>query len=148
MTGKEKEKKVNILMVDEDEYTKIFFKDIFWLHGLDEKFELTMVNSAGEAEKILKDKKDEITCVFFDLVMSVEKDGRSKKTPEGGLAFLKSIKDNPELKKVKMITLSTFDVAEYEKKAKDQGVDMFLHKSEMLPQDFVEVLNKLYDSVK
>ncbi|HAS95381.1 TPA: hypothetical protein DCS99_03110, partial [Candidatus Wolfebacteria bacterium] len=47
--------KINILLVDDNEVIRIFFKDIFWLHGLGNQFHLEIASGVDEALAIVRD---------------------------------------------------------------------------------------------
>ena len=57
--------KINILLVDDNEVIRVFFKDIFWLHGLEGQFHLEIASGVDEALTILHDPSKKIDVVFW-----------------------------------------------------------------------------------
>ena len=84
--------KIKILLVDDDEMIRIYFRDIFWIHGLDNKYEFSVAENIEKAEKIISDPKNRPNLMLLDLTMPVEKDDRVSVSPEAGLEFLKKLK--------------------------------------------------------
>ena len=44
-------KKVKILFIESDEMMRIYFRDIFWIYGRNDTYEVTTAASFVEAEK-------------------------------------------------------------------------------------------------
>ncbi|MEK9154754.1 MAG: response regulator [Patescibacteria group bacterium] len=135
--------KIKILLVDDDEMIRIYFRDIFWIHGLDNKYDLTTVESPQKAEAIISDPKTRPHIIFTDLVMPAEKDGRIITSPEAGLNFLKKIKTDPELKDVKVIVFSGHSEDTLKKQVKELGAENYMIKSDNLPKDLIEYVEKM-----
>ena len=47
-------KKQKILLVDDNELTRIYFREVFWLHGLEYKYDLFMAENIETAETLLE----------------------------------------------------------------------------------------------
>ncbi len=135
--------KVNILLVDDNEVIRIFFKDIFWLHGLEGKFHLETASGVDEAWAILRDPEKKIDVVFLDLVMPFKKDGKDVTTCEAGLSILKGIKEDSNMKHIKVIIFSGYTDKHDVEEAKKYGADMYLAKEEHLPQDLIRIFGSL-----
>ena len=64
-------KKIKILIVDSDEMMRIYFRDIFWIHGRSGQYEVVMASTIEEAEKLVFDintRPDTIFGVTFMVV--------------------------------------------------------------------------------
>lgn len=140
--------KKKILLIDDNEIMRIFFKDVFWLHGLDDKFKLELADGIEEAKKILADQERCPSIIFLDLVMPFEKDGRKIISEEAGLAFLKEIKTDKNLSKIRVFVFSSSDSKKTIETALKAGAERFLVKQEHLPQDLVKVVEGLYEEKK
>lgn len=135
--------KINILLVDDNEVIRIFFKDIFWLHGLEDRFHLEIATGVDDAMAILHDPSKKIDVVFLDLVMPFKKDGREITTSEAGLSILKSVKSDANMSHVKVIVFSGYTDKKDIEEAKKSGADMYLAKEEHLPQDLIRIFDGL-----
>lgn len=135
--------KINILLVDDNEVIRIFFKDIFWLHGLEGQFHLEIASGVDEAFAILRDPAKKIDVIFLDLVMPIKKDGKEITTSEAGLSVLRTVKADPDLKHIKVIVFSGYTDKKDIEEAKKNGADMYLAKEEHLPQDLIKIFDGL-----
>lgn len=135
--------KINILLVDDNEVIRIFFKDIFWLHGLEGQFHLEIASGVDEAWAILNDTAKKIDIVFLDLVMPFKKDGKEITTSEAGMSILRGIKGSEALKHIKVIVFSGYTDKKDIENAKKNGADMYLAKEEHLPQDLIRIFDGL-----
>ena len=71
--------KKKILLVDDNEIIRLMFANIFWLHGLDDKYELTTVSSMSEASVFIANPATRPNIIFTGLVMPFEKNGKIDK---------------------------------------------------------------------
>ena len=135
--------KINILLVDDNEVIRIFFKDIFWLHGLKEQFHLEIAAGVDEALAILHDPAKKIDVVFLDLVMPITKDGKEITTSEAGMSVLRTVKSDPTMSHIKVVVFSGYTDKKDIEEAKKNGADMYLAKEEHLPQDLIRIFDGL-----
>lgn len=135
--------RIKILLVDDDEMLRIYFKDIFWIHNLEYKYELTVVDNIKKAEEIINNPETHPDIIFLDLVMPIEINDRMKATPEAGLGLLKKIKSDPKLKNIKVIVLSGHDEKTLMNKVKKLGAENYLIKGNNLPKDLVNFIEKI-----
>ncbi|MEK7635944.1 MAG: response regulator [Patescibacteria group bacterium] len=135
--------RIKILLVDDDEMLRIYFKDIFWIHNLEYKYELTVVDNIKKAEEIINNSETRPDIIFLDLVMPIEIDGRIKTTPEAGLGLLKKIKSDPKLKNTKIIVLSGHNEKALMSEVKKLGAENYLIKGDNLPKDLVNFIEKI-----
>lgn len=140
-TSQAKEK-VRVLLVDDEEIVRIYFRDIFWIYDLQSHFEILVASDISEAEKIIMNKATRPKVIFLDLVLPYEKDGRVSKTPEGSFMLLQKIKSDPELKNIKVVILSGHDEKVYRDKAKELGAETYLIKGDNTPRDLIEFVKK------
>lgn len=134
--------KKKILLVDDNEAIRIYFQDVFWIHGLEKHYDIIAANSIKKAEEIIKNPETRPDIIFLDLVMPFEKDGKIETTAEAGLSLLERIKKDPELKKIMVVVFSSFDESSYKEKAKKLGADQYLVKGDALPQDILAFIEK------
>lgn len=135
--------KTKILLVDDDEMIRIYFRDVLWIHGLESKCEITIVGSVAEAEKIINDPQKRPQIIFLDLVMPIEKDGRKIVSPEAGFKFLKKIKADENLKKIKVIIFSSHSEESLKEKAKRLGAEDYIVKGTHLPKELAGEIEKI-----
>lgn len=135
--------KKKILLVDNNEFTRLMFSDIFWLHGLDDECEFSAVATTEEALPIINTKETRPDVVFTGLVMPINKDGKAEVSAEAGFSLIQNIKSNPETKSVRVVVFSDFDEEEYREHAKALGAEMYLRKDSSIPQDLVRIVHSL-----
>jgi CheY-like chemotaxis protein len=140
-------KKQKLLLVDDNELTRIYFREVFWLHGLEYKFDLEMAESLEQASNCVNNPATRPDIIFLGLVMPIKVGHHTVTTPEAGFNLLRHIRSNPELKNTKVFIFSAFDKPEYKETAKQLGADAYLVKGQNLPGDllaFVEqhLINK------
>mgnify|MGYP001609033089 CR=1 FL=1 len=140
------ENKIKVLLIDDDEMIRIYFQDIFWIHGLDNRYELVVINDVKKAEEIINNPSTKPNIVFMDLVMPIEKDGKIITTPEAGLDLLKKIKSDEQLKKIKVVVFSGHDEESIKNKVKKLGAENYLIKGSSLPRELVEFIDKIASS--
>lgn len=138
--------KIKILLVDDDEMVRIYFRDIFWIHGLEYKYELSTVENIKKAEGLINDPQTRPQIVFLDLVMPMEYQGKIITTPEAGFTLLKKIKSDPQLKNIIVIVFSGHEDEKLQKQAKDLGAETYLIKGDNLPKELVEFVEKIAQS--
>lgn len=132
--------KKKILLIDDNEIVRLMFSNVFWLHGLDDKFDLTAISRTEEAENVLSNPATRPDIVFMGLVMPFTKDGRTETSAEAGFSMLKRIKDDPATKSARVVIFSSFDEGWYREQAISLGAEMYLKKSESMPQDLIKLL--------
>ena len=132
--------KKKILLIDDNEVMRIMFSNIFWIHGLDDEYEITAIGNVSEAETILTNETTRPDFILTGLVMPFVKDGKTTTTAEAGFTLLKRVKDDPALAHIRVIIFSSYEDEEYQKKALALGAEKYLKKKESLPQDIVDVI--------
>lgn len=137
-----KEKKIKILLVDDDELTRIYFRDIFWIHGFEKKYEILTADGPEEAEKIIQNPQTRPEIIFLDLIMPRSKGGLEL-TWETGLNLLKKIKKDPKLKKIKVVVYTGLIDDFVRSQVQQLGAEMYVVKGENLPKDVIELTEKI-----
>lgn len=135
------EKPIKILSVEDDEFMRIFLRDIFWIHGVKHNYEFQMTENTGKAKELLQDPKNRPDIIFLDLMLPDHTGGTLDK--EAGFHFLEYIKSTPELKDIKVIIFSAYSDKEIKDKALALGADNFLVKGEYLPQELIKATQDL-----
>ncbi|KKR88478.1 MAG: CHEMOTAXIS PROTEIN CHEV-CheY like protein receiver-like protein [Candidatus Wolfebacteria bacterium GW2011_GWA2_42_10] len=135
--------RIKILLVDDDEMIRIYFRDIFWIHGLEYKYELTVADNLKKAEETINNPETRPNIIFLDLVMPIEKDGRVISSPEAGFSIIKKIKSDPNLKKIKIIVFSGHSEKSLQDQVKTLGAENYLVKGDNLPKELVEFVEKI-----
>ena len=137
--------RIKILLVDDDEMLRIYFKDIFWIHNLEYKYELTVADNIKKAEEIINNPETCPNIIFLDLVMPIKTDGQTITSPQAGLGLLKKIKSDPKLKNIKVIVLSGHGEKTLMNEVKKLGAENYLIKGDNLPKDLVNFIEKIAD---
>lgn len=133
--------KKKILLIDDNEIVRLMFSNIFWLHGLDDKYELTTVGSTEEALVFIANQATRPNIIFTGLVMPFIKNGKKETSAEAGFSLLKRVKSDPETSSIRVIIFSGYNEEEYRAQAIDLGAEMYLKKGENLPQDIIQIIS-------
>jgi len=136
-------RKQKILLVEDNEMVRIYFREIFWIHGLENKYELQVIESVDKAITLLDIPGFIPDIIFLGLVMPMNFEGRMITTPEAGFSLLKKIKADPKFLHTKVIIFTGHDSKEYQEKAKQLGADAYLVKHENMPQELVQFVEHL-----
>ena len=143
----ETKQKIKILLIDGNEMMRIYFRDIFWIHGCSDRYEIAMASSLKEAEKILMEKKTRPNTIFLDLMMRVKEeednspDGQIKRT----LSFIEKIKSNKDLSDIKIIIHSSHREESLKEEVYKLGVDGYLIKGELMPKEIIFFTDKIHE---
>lgn len=131
-----------ILAIEDDEFMKIFLRDVFWIHGFHETHSLNIVENVGKAEALLKDENVKPDLIFLDVMSASNRGWNSVADMEARFQFLKKIKADKATKNTKVIIFSTYSDGEIESRALKLGADKFLVKGECMPEDFVKIVRE------
>lgn len=137
--------KKKILLIDDNEIVRLMFSNVFWLHGLNDNYELNTVGRIDEAFKFIEDPSTKPDIIFTGLVMPFEKDGNVETTAEAGFSLLKKLKADPSTQNIRVIIFSGYNEEEYKTQALALGAEMYLKKGENMPQDIIEIIRS-FDS--
>jgi CheY-like chemotaxis protein len=137
--------KQKILLVDDNEIIRIYFREVFWIHGLESQYFLEMAETIHQALELINMPETRPDIIFLGLVMPMEQGGRKVTSPEAGFSLLSKVKSDPVLQTIRVVIFSGYDQKEYQERAKELGADAYLLKQENMPQElikFIERLNK------
>ncbi|MBU3925716.1 response regulator, partial [Patescibacteria group bacterium] len=126
--------------VDDDEFIKILFKDIFWVHGDEDLYDVKVVSTIEEARRLMNDPETCPCILFLDLMLSGPKENFSLDKNES-LKFLEEIKKDKNKKDITIVIFSGYGEKEVVKKAVELGADKFLVKGEFLPKDLIQLVD-------
>lgn len=140
------QKKIKILLVDSDEMMRIYFRDVFWIHGRSDTYEIMMASSLEEAEKNISDKDTKPDTIFMDVMtmcsnMHCGGDEQTRKA----LSFIERIKKDKDLSSMKVIIFSNKKEESIKDEASKLGVDGFLTKGELMPKDIIDFTDKIHE---
>jgi CheY-like chemotaxis protein len=136
-------RKKKLLLIDDNEIVRLMFSNVFWLHGLDDKYDLTTVGSTEEAMVFVENPATRPDIIFMGLVMPFQKNGKTETSAEAGFSMLKRIKSDPQTKQTRIVIFSSFNEEEYRAQALALGAEMYLKKDENMPQDILKIIRAL-----
>ncbi|MFA6586306.1 MAG: response regulator [Candidatus Paceibacterota bacterium] len=139
-------KKIKILLIDSDDMVRIYFRDIFWVHGRSDTYEITMASSIEEAEKKIIDKETKPDTIFLDVMMT-SPGGRSGNDEQikKNLSFVERIKKDKDMSSIKIIIFSNKKEESIKEEASKLGADGFLVKGELMPKDIIDFTDKIHE---
>jgi len=141
------EKKIKILLVDDDKMMRIYFRDIFWVHGRNDKYEVMIVSSLEEANEKIVDPLTKPDTIFLDVMMPVVGGNSSSEFHiKRCLDFISKIKQTPELSKTKIVIYSGQKDKSLQDAVNKLGVDGYLIKGELMPKEIIAFTDKLHES--
>lgn len=132
---------IKILSIEDDEFMRIFLKDIFWIHGPRNNIEFVNVKNIKEAEEMLNNKKFAPDLIFLDLMLPNEENGKADMA--ASFQFLEKLKANLETKDIKVVIFSGYSDKEIKKRVLSLGADKFLLKGEYLPHELIKVVQEI-----
>ncbi|MDO8604692.1 MAG: response regulator [bacterium] len=138
--------KKKILLIDDNEIVRLMFSNVFWLHGLDDKYALTTVGNMREAFVFIENPATKPDIIFTGLVMPFEKDGKIETSAEAGFSLLKRLKETPATQAIRVIVFSGYNEDEYRTQALELGAEMYLKKGENMPQDIIDIIRSFDNS--
>jgi DNA-binding NarL/FixJ family response regulator len=139
-------KKVKILLIDDDEMMRVYFRDIFWVHGGNNIYDIKIASSLEEAEKILSDDKERPDTIFLDVLMSSKyKDGNAPAFQLArSLEFISKVKNDKNLSHINVVIYSGQKEDYMKEAAEGLGVNGYLVKGELMPKEIVAFTDKIH----
>lgn len=142
-----KKNKIKILLVDSDEMMRIYFRDIFWVHGRDNTYNIELASSIEEAEGKIKDENTKPDVVFLDILLQVQGgDNSIGEQIQRAVSFVEKIKNNKDWSNIKVIIYSAHKEKHIKEKFGQLGIEEYLIKGELLPKEIIAFLDKIHES--
>lgn len=139
--------KTRVLLVDDDEMMRILFRDIFWIHGRSDTYDVTMVSSLSEAEEKLMDKEVKPDIIFLDMMLPIKGDDNSpNKQIERTCSFINKVKKEKDFSHIKIIIYSGQKEESIKNEVCKLGVDGYLIKGEIMPKEIIDFTDKIHES--
>ena len=140
-------KKIKILLIDSDEMMRIYFRDIFWIHGRSDTYEINMASSIKEAEKNIGSEDTRPDTIFLDITTpaSNENKNSSDECLKNSLSFIEKIKKDNKLSSIKIIIFSNKKEDSIKEEVEKLGVDGFLEKGEMMPKEIIDFTDRFHE---
>ena len=139
--------RIKILLIDDDEMMRIYFRDIFWIHGKGDIYDIKMASSLEEAEKIIKDKNERPDTIFLDVLMSSSKENKNKASAyqmARSLEFISKIKNDKDLSNINIVIYSGQKEQYLKEAASELGIAGYLVKGELMPKEIVSFTDKIH----
>lgn len=135
---------IRILAIEDDEFMKVFLKDLFAVHGTKENYEFLLVSTIEEAEaELLKSAPD---LIMMDLGLP-EKSG-SKPDMEEGIRLIQRIRQNERLREVRLLVFSGYSDPSVKERVFALGADKYLVKGEQLPREIIQSVLEVMEAGK
>lgn len=142
-----KQDKIKILLIDDDEMMRIYFRDIFWIHGRSDTYEVIITSTLSEAEKFIKEKETRPDIIFLDVMMPVKgEDNSTDEQINRSLSFVEKVKKDNKSSSIKVIIYSGQKEKSIEVAFRDLGVDGYLIKGELMPKEIIAFTDKIHES--
>ena len=141
-----KQNKIKILLVDDDEMMRIYFRDIFWIHGRSDTYDVVMASSLKEGEEILSHDNSKPDTIFLDMMMPVSGEDNSPDAQiNRTVSFIKRIKEDKNFSKIKIIIYSSRKEDSIKDEVSKLGVDGYLVKGELMPKEIIDFTDKIHN---
>ena len=133
-----------VLIIDNDEMSRILFRDIFWIHSTTEHpVEVEAVRSIAQARAALCEQQVPFDCIFIGLCLGSGEDGARPMDPQPSLAFIASLRAMSDYTLAHIFVYSKYDEQEYKDKAKEAGADDYIVKGQLTPQEIFDLVEKV-----
>lgn len=130
---------ISILVIEDDQFIRMFLHDMFLLHGHDFESKITTASTSTQAERYIEEMTPEI--IFLDLGLPEVDEGQVD--PNAGFRLLKKIRtSDKKIKDAPVIIFSGYNDPELKERAFKEGANEFLIKGEYLPKDIIAVVKK------
>ncbi|MBU0671350.1 response regulator [Patescibacteria group bacterium] len=129
--------KNTILLIEDEESLITLYSTLFKL-----KYKVIVARNKEEAfEKV---EANSIDLVLLDIIIPTEESQNIDYNKRAGFEFLKEIKARDKFKKLKVIVLTNLDSTVDRKKALELGASEYIVKSNMLPNEILEVVENIF----
>ena len=140
------QKKVKILFIDSDDMMRIYFRDIFWIYGRSDTYEVATAASFVEAEKKLTDKDAKPDLIFLDvMVLAPNQDNSTSEQVRRTLEFINRIKKDKDLSSTKIIIFSDQKEELVKEEVSKSGANGYLIKGELMPKEIIDFTDKIHE---
>ena len=144
MSKKKKNKKLKVLLIEDDNYVSQLYQDIV---SFDTDWELEVIDSLTDLEKDFeKIKKINPDVILLDLILPAlpksKKEGGYILDKELGFQILEKLKKDEKTKKIPVIVISALSGEADKDRAKALGAEKYLVKSEILPYQIIEAVEE------
>ena len=143
------QKKIKILLIDNDQMMQIYFRDIFWIHDRSNRYDISIATNLKDAEKTVEDINTRPDFIFLDVILS-EDNKKSSHISAYQIArcleFVDKIKKNKEYSQIKVILYSGYRNNDLQNALVKLGIDGYLLKGELLPKEVVSFTDNLHGS--
>jgi CheY-like chemotaxis protein len=132
-------KSFKVLLVDDDEFIRLFLRDTLYVHGKETGVEVSLAGTLEEADHELVSNPPDL--VFLDLGLPL-KEGETP-NPSAGFEFLQHIRANQKYKNIQVLIFSGYGDKQLKERAMELGAADYLVKGEFMPQDIVRIVEKI-----
>ena len=139
------ERPVNILFVDSDEMMQIFFRDIFWVHGHDDRYHISVAKTLQEAQVATANAETVPDVMFIDVMIPAEGGMEASSSQlEASINFIKKIKADKKTEHIKIVVFSGHKDDAFQRKVIALGASGYLVKGEFMPKEIIDFVDKLH----
>lgn len=125
--------KKTILLIEDEESLITLYSTLF-------KLKYKVVVARNKEEAFQKIDANSIDLILLDIIIPAEETKNIDYNKRAGFEYLQEIKIKEEHKKTKVIVLTNLDSTKDRKKALELGADEYIVKSNMLPNEILEVV--------
>src|SRR3989344_5724344 len=90
MDKDEQKDPIRILSVEDDEFIRLFLKDVLWIHGVKDNLSFASAETTDKARDLIQDPLSRPALILLDLMLPVNDGGKSDL--ENGISLLEKIK--------------------------------------------------------
>ena len=139
------QKKIKILLIDDDEMMRIYFRDIFWIHSKNDAYDVKMVSTLEEAEKVIADATTRPDTIFLDVLMSSKGSAPAFQIARS-LKFIDKVKKDKNLSNINIVIYSGQKEQYLKEAALQLGIDGYLVKGELMPREIMNFIEQIHES--
>lgn len=132
-----------LLLIDNSEFSRLYFRDVFWIHPSDtgEYYEVVPAKDIQEAREILG--KEDIAAIIIEPNTASDLKNKRGTSHLEACAFVKELRENPKTKAMTIIAFSDHDNKTLFKEMIRAGADTFLAKGKQTTRGLVSTIDSI-----
>ncbi|MCM2339446.1 MAG: response regulator [Burkholderiales bacterium] len=142
-----KKEKIKIILIDDDEIMRALFRNVFWIHGDKDVYDVKIFVSLEDAKKQIDKESFIPDIIFLDIMIPLLQSGDCMEEEiKRSKCFIEKLKSEYKYKNTKIIVYSDQKEKSIKEEVSKLGADGYIIKGNLMPKEIVNFVNKIYES--